>query len=206
MMASCCPSPHTSDRVPCRRAPSCLCVPDQRRFGREGVRCVPADALLLRRADVKMPRLFEMTSMVRSALIVVSLLCLVPGCLTLADKPITSSGCSFDQVWDTAIAALEGGRLESVDKPKGVVESAWMEVESSSKAGVMQRDVNKERVKYIIDVKGDSHGTTAVVSQLREEWTPMGVRMRQWRSIPGNPAEESALAGEISRRLKEKGC
>jgi len=153
-----------------------------------------------------MPRLFEMTSMVRPALIVVSLLCLVPGCLTLADKPITSSGCSFDQVWDTAIAALEGGRLESVDKPKGVVESAWMEVESSSKAGVMQRDVNKERVKYIVDVKGDSHGTTAVVSQLREEWTPMGVRMRQWRSIPGNPAEESALAGEISRRLKEKGC
>ena len=167
---------------------------------------MPADALLLRRADVKMPRRFEMTSMVRPALIVVSLLCLVPGCLTLADKPITSSGCSFDQVWDTAIAALEGGRLESVDKPKGVVESAWMEVESSSKAGVMQRDVNKERVKYIVDVKGDSHGTTAVVSQLREEWTPMGVRMRQWRSIPGNPAEESALAGEIFRRLKEKGC
>src|SRR5437870_8019350 len=130
-----------------------------------------------------MPRRFEMTSMVRPALIVVSLLCLVPGCLTLADKPITSSGCSFDQVWDTAIAALEGGRLESVDKPKGVVESAWMEVESSSKAGVMQRDVNKERVKYLVCRLLLEKKKDAVVSQLREEWTPMGFRMRQWLSI-----------------------
>jgi hypothetical protein len=126
-------------------------------------------------------------------------------CQTLA-TPVAQSSCSFDQVWDTAIASLEGGRLQSADKANGRVETAWVEMQSSSRAGLLQRDVNKERLKYIVEVKPEGSGTTASVQQLREEWSPMGVRMRQWRAIPANPAEETAIAAEISRRLKEKGC
>jgi hypothetical protein len=74
------------------------------------------------------------------------------------------------------------------------------------RAGAFQRDVNKERLKYVVEVKRDATGAIATVLQRREEWSPMGVRMRQWRGIPGNPQEESAVAAEIARRLKEKGC
>ena len=130
----------------------------------------------------------------------------LPGCQSTASLPTASSTCSFEQVWDTAIAALEGGRLESGDKAHGRIETAWLEVPGTSRAGLFERDVNKERMKYIVDVKRNASGAKATVQQLREEWTPMGVRMRQWRAAAADPSEEAALAGEISRRLRDKGC
>ncbi len=130
----------------------------------------------------------------------------VAGCQSAGSLPTASTSCSFEQVWDTAIASLEGGKLESADKASGHVETAWLEVASNSRAGLLERDVNKERMKYLVDIKAEGTSTKAVVQQLREEWTPMGVRMRQWRAIPANGTEERALANEISRRLKEKGC
>jgi hypothetical protein len=81
-----------------------------------------------------------------------------------------------------------------------------MEVEASARAGIFEREVNKERLKYVVDVKREGAGASATVLQRREAWTPMGVRMRQWRAIPANPSEEQAVAAEITRRLKEKGC
>ncbi len=114
------------------------------------------------------------------------------GCQTPAG-PIAQSSCSFDEVWDTAIASLEGARLQSADKPNGRIETAWLEVETATRAGALQRDVNKERVQYIITVTPQRGGATATVQQLREAWSPMGVRMRQWRAIPADQSEEAAL-------------
>lgn len=128
------------------------------------------------------------------------------GCMTLAGKPTVSSSCSFDQVWDTSMVALEGVQLQKADKAEGVLETKWVEVEASTQAGLLRRDVNKERVKYVVEVKREGTGAVTTVVQLREEWTPMGVRMRQWRAMAGNQAEEKAITAEISRRLKEKGC
>jgi hypothetical protein len=133
------------------------------------------------------------------------LLMVATACSTVGGQLVTSS-CSFEQVWDTSIAALEGLRLESADKAKGVVETAWTEVAASSRAGIFQRDVNKERFKYIITLNPQSAGVGASVRQLREQWSPMGARMRKWRVMQEKPSEEAALATEISRRLKEKGC
>jgi hypothetical protein len=127
------------------------------------------------------------------------------GCQTPASL-IAQSSCSFDQVWDTAIASLEGTRLQSADKARGRVETAWLEVESATRAGIFQRDVNKERVKYLITVTPQQGGATATVQQLREAWSPMGARMRQWRAIPANQSEEADLTAKISSRLSEKGC
>ncbi len=73
-------------------------------------------------------------------------------------------------------------------------------------AGAMRRDVNKERVRYVVEVKREGPGAAATVLQLREAWSPMGVKMNQWRAVPGNPTEEAAVTAEIARRLKEKGC
>lgn len=131
---------------------------------------------------------------------------LLMACQGIGALPVARSSCDFNQVWDTAIASLEGAKLESADKAQGRLETAWLEVASTSRAGALERDVNKERVKYRIDATPTGSGAQAVVQQLREEWTPMGVRMRQWRAIPPNSSEELALVNEISRRLKEKGC
>jgi hypothetical protein len=109
-------------------------------------------------------------------------------------------------VWDTAIASLEGSQLESADKANGRIETTWLEVPSQTQAGILERDVNKERVKYLVEVQPDAAATTATVQQRREQWTPMGVRMRQWQAISANASEEMTLGNKIARRLKEKGC
>jgi len=131
---------------------------------------------------------------------------LLAGCATLEGKPTATSPCAFEQVWDTSIVALEGIRLQKADKDSGVLETNWVEVGSATRAGVMQRDVNKERVRYVVEVKREGPGVAATVLQLREAWSPMGVMMNRWRAVPGNPKDEEAVAGEIARRLKEKGC
>jgi len=131
---------------------------------------------------------------------------MLAGCTTLAGKPTAPSPCPFEQVWDTSIAALEGVRLLKADKDAGVLETNWVEVESATQAGIMRRDINKERVRYVVEVKREGPGAAATVLQLREAWSPMGVKMNQWRAVSGNPTEEEAVAAEIARRLKEKGC
>jgi hypothetical protein len=126
--------------------------------------------------------------------------------MTLGSTAAMSSPCSYEQVWDTSIAALADFQLQAADKTAGVLETGWMEVEASTRAGVFQRDVNKERLKYVVEINRDGAGATARVAQLREEFSPMGVRSRQWRGVSPNPSEEAALVSRISRRLKEKGC
>ena len=131
---------------------------------------------------------------------------LLAGCASLEGKPTATSPCAFEQVWDTSIAALSDVRLQKADKDAGLLETNWVEVGSATQAGIMQRDVNKERVKYVIEVRREGNGAAATVLQLREEWSPMGVRMRQWRAVPGSLTDEEAVAAEIARRLKAKGC
>ena len=131
---------------------------------------------------------------------------LLAGCVTLAGKPTVSSSCSFEQVWDASVAALSDFPLHTIDKAAGALETNWVEVEASTQAGILGRDVNKERLKYAVAVKPDGRGAAATVAQLREEWSPMGVLSRQWRAIPGHGAEEAAMASAIARRLKEKDC
>ena len=139
-------------------------------------------------------------------LLAVFICLLLAGCASLEGKPTATSPCAFEQVWDTSIAALAGVRLQSADKSTGVLETAWVEVDSSTRAGVMQREVTKERVRYVVEVKRKRTGAAATVLQLREAWSPMGVMMNRWRALPGNPKDEAAVAAEIARRLKEKGC
>ena len=87
------------------------------------------------------------------------------GCASPEGKPTATSPCAFEQVWDTSIAALEGVRLLKADKDAGLLETNWVEVGSATQAGIMQRDVNKERVKYVIEVRREGHGAAATVLQ-----------------------------------------
>lgn len=131
---------------------------------------------------------------------------LLSGCMTLAGQPMASSPCSFEQVWAASSAVLGDVQLQTADKQAGLLETKWLEIESTTRAGALEREINKERVRYVVAVRPDGRGTAATVLQFREEWSPMGVRSRQWRAIPGSSSEESAVAVEISRRLKDKGC
>ena len=131
---------------------------------------------------------------------------LLSGCATLGGKPAATSPCASEQVWESAVSALEGLRLLNANKAAGILETDWVAVESSTQAGIMQRDVNRERARYVVEVKREGTGAAATVLQLREAWSPMGVKMNQWRGVPGNPKDEEAVAADIARRLKEKGC
>jgi hypothetical protein len=130
----------------------------------------------------------------------------LPGCMVLGSTAAMSSACSFEQVWDASIVALADIQLQTANKTAGILETAWVEVEATTRAGAFQRDVNKERLKYVVEITRDGTGTAATVTQLREEFSPMGVRSRQWRAVTPNPSEEASVVSEISRRLKEKGC
>lgn len=134
------------------------------------------------------------------------LLVFLSACTTVAEPSIARSPCFFNQVWDTAVASLEGAKLVAADKSRGIVETDWIEVEDSVPAGILQRNVNKERFKYILEVQSQGESAFASVRQLREGWTPLGARMRQWRAIRPDSSEEKELASVISRRLREKGC
>src|SRR5437773_12452933 len=92
---------------------------------------------------------------------------LLAGCATLEGKPTATSPCAFEQVWDTSIAALESVQLQKADKAAGVLETNWVEVGSATQAGVMQRDVNKDRVKDVVEVKRDRTESADTVLQLR---------------------------------------
>src|SRR2546429_6385411 len=122
---------------------------------------------------------------------------LLSGCATLEGKPTATSPCPFEQVWETAIVALEGVRLQAADKAAGVVETNWVEVEASTQAGMMQRDVTKERARYVVEGKREGTGGAATVLQLREAWSPKGVKMNQWRAAPGNPRGEAGGGARI---------
>src|SRR3989475_2533598 len=116
---------------------------------------------------------------------------LLAGCTTLEGKPTATSPCPFEQVWDTSIAALEGVPLQAADKAAGVVETNWVEVEASTQAGIMQRDVTKERARYVVEGKREGTGAAATVLQLREAWSPMGVKMNQGRAGASKPRGEA---------------
>ncbi len=143
--------------------------------------------------------------LIRNTAVMLSTLAM-SGCMTLSEQPTASSSCAAEKVWDASVAALKDFPFQTMDKDKGILETAWMEVEASTQAGALQRDVNKERLRYVVEVKPEGVGAAAAVLQLREEWTPMGVRSRQWRAIQGSSSEEEAVATTIGKRLKEKGC
>ena len=89
--------------------------------------------------------------MTSRSLLSVTACLLSAGCATLAGKPTASSSCSFERVWDVSVAALSDFQLQTADKSTGVLETTWVEVEASTQAGILQRDVNRERLKYVVD-------------------------------------------------------
>ena len=128
------------------------------------------------------------------------------GCIGFLGSPKVTTHCPFDQAWSVVLASLEEFDLDHVNDAKGVIETSWLTVQATTKAGLLQRDVNKERVRFIVDVEPQAQGASVAVQQFRETWSPMGVRYREWRRVPPHQDEEARLAERIEKRLKDRGC
>ncbi len=128
------------------------------------------------------------------------------GCVSLSGSPKVTTHCPFDQAWSVALASLDEFDLERVDESKGTIETSWLTVQATTTAGVLERDVNKERVRFIVDVETQGQEASVAVQQFRETWSPMGSQYREWFRIPPHRDEEARLAERIEKRLEDRGC
>lgn len=128
------------------------------------------------------------------------------GCTWFVKSSKLSTTCSFEQAWSVALASVNEFPLDKADDIRGTIETSWRTTQASSKAGVMQRDINRERVRFVIDVKSHGQGASVAVRQLREAWSPMGARSRDWHRVPPHQGEEARLAKRVGEKLKDKGC
>ena len=138
--------------------------------------------------------------------ILLSMALMAGGCAGLVSAPKVTTSCSFDQAWSLALASLEEFEIRRIDQGKGTIDTDWVVVQAMTEAGVLRRDVNKERVRFFLKVVPENGGASVAVHQLREQWSPMGVRYREWRRIPPLEDEQARLARRIHQRLKARQC
>ncbi len=131
---------------------------------------------------------------------------LLAGCAGLFGAPMVRTPCSFDQTWSVALASLGEFEIRGLDQKKGAIETDWVVVQATTRAGLLQRDMNKERVRFILDVSSENSGASVAVHHLREQWSPMGAQYREWRRVPPITEEEELLAQRIRQRLKSRKC
>jgi len=128
------------------------------------------------------------------------------GCAGLFGAPVVRTSCTFDEAWSVALASLNEFEIRRVDRRKGTIETDWVVVQAMTKAGLLQRDVNRERVRFLLQVTQENEGASVAVHQSREQWSPMGAQYREWRRVPPITEEEELLAQRIRQRLKSRKC
>ncbi len=131
---------------------------------------------------------------------------MLAGCAGLFGAPVVRTPCSFDQTWSVALASLDEFEIRRLDQNKGAIETDWVVVQATTRAGLLQRDVNMERVRFVLDISSENGGASVAVHQLREQWSPMGARYRAWQRIPPLNEEEALLAERIHKRLRSRRC
>ena len=143
-------------------------------------------------------------------LIVLSLFLVVftVGCATLSGAPSTvKAGCAYDQAWSVALASMDEFALTQTDKDKGVIATEWATFASGRKAGAFQREVNKERARFYLNVEAARQPVRISVRQVREFYSPMGARSQaMWKRIPPVAEEERRLIQRITNQLLSEGC
>ena len=143
-------------------------------------------------------------------LIVLSLFLVVftVGCATLSGAPSTvKAGCAYDQAWSVALASMDEFALTQTDKDKGVIATEWATFASGRKAGAFQREVNKERARFFVNVEAARQPVRISVRQVREFYSPMGARSQaMWKRIPPVAEEERRLIQRITNQLLSEGC
>lgn len=134
------------------------------------------------------------------------------GCATMGAGDIQERyvACSYDTVWSAATDTLKDYPLETEDKDKGMIETAWVETAVHGRPyGLLQREGlgDKERFQATMTFTRREEFTVVRLSERREHFGFRGgARLYQW--YPVEPSEETtrALMTRLTGRLEEQGC
>ena len=139
-------------------------------------------------------------------------LIVVVGCASMSGSRDHYYICSYDTAWDTAIDTLKPYSITSQNKEKGLIETAWIEMEGKERTfGAFGREGfgNRERARLTSTVKRMEDVTAVSVLETRQRWHAKGgVTQQATRWWPVDPSEEvlEDLTGRLNSRLQEKGC
>jgi len=129
------------------------------------------------------------------------------GCVGWTSAPSVETTCSLEQTWSVALASLQEFELRKIDQKNRIIETDWVAVQPSRTSGLMNRNINEERARFILTIEPKDTGQSSVtVKQIREFWSPQGVQSRSWRQIPSNEDQERQLAARIQAKLKRAPC
>lgn len=147
----------------------------------------------------------------RIALIVLALSSV--GCASLSGSQEQYFVCSYDIVWDAALETMKGQSVSSSDKEKGLIETGWMDVPSSSERsfGILGREGfgNKERASMTVSVTRMNDVASVSVLETRQRWHSRGGATSQatkWWPIEPSEDATNAVVARLNAKLKEKGC
>lgn len=148
---------------------------------------------------------------IRFTIAAVSLIVIV-GCASMSGSRDHYYVCSYDTVWESAIDAMKPYSITSQNKDRGLIETAWIEMEGKEKPyGIFGREGfgNKERARLTAQVKQDKDVVSVSVLETRQRWHARGgVTQQALRWWPVDPSEEvlKDVTDRLNDRLQEKGC
>ncbi len=131
------------------------------------------------------------------------------GCAAISGAPsIVKAGCSYDQAWAVTLASMNEFVLTQEDKDKGAIETDWATFASQRTYGVFQRQGNRERARFLVNVDTARQPVRISVRQAREFFSPGGAQSQgiAWKRIPPNAEEERRLVKRITHNLLSEGC
>ena len=142
----------------------------------------------------------------RTVFIVFSFLVSLAGCASWFHAPSVATTCSAEKTWSIALASLQEFELRRIDEVNKIIETDWIAVRPHRLSGLMNRDINEERARFVLSILSNEGQSKISVRQIREFWSPQGVQSRVWRQIPGNEEQERQLAARIQGKLKRAQC
>ena len=145
----------------------------------------------------------------RAAILSLFLVVSTVGCAAVSGAPHTvKAACSYDQAWTVALASMDEFVLTQEDKDKGVIETDWATFASDRSVGVFQRQGNKERARFFVNVEAARQPVRISVRQAREFFSPVGARSQgiAWKRVPPDAEEERRLVQRITNQLLSEGC
>lgn len=120
--------------------------------------------------------------------------------------------CSYDTAWDAAIDTMKPYSITSQNKEKGLIETAWIEMEGKERSyGIFSREGfgNKERARLSAKVTQDKDVASVSILETRQRWHARGgVTQQATRWWPVDPSEQvmQDLTDRLNNKLQEKGC
>ncbi|MFO0732806.1 MAG: hypothetical protein U0361_17900 [Nitrospiraceae bacterium] len=142
-----------------------------------------------------------------------AILCLlITGCASMNGSHAHTSVCSYDTTWEATVDVLKGYSITTQNKEKGVIETAWIEMEGKERSfGIFGREGfgNRERAQLTATVTHDKDVASVNVTEIRQRWHARGgVTSQATKWWPIEPSEEvlQDISTRLTTKLREKGC